>query len=514
MKNIIWWKILTIFALLITVSLGTLHFFKFDIFYETDIARDFLLLEDMVLNNKISLIGGRSSMPGVFHGPLYYWLALPFFAISGGNPLVVSFLWLLLYWLFLGSYYYIGKKTVDEKFALISTTFIATLTAFLPFGFTHTVIANFLIMPLIYFVYLYLKENKIWQLIASVFISGLIIQFQMAFGVPMLILMGGYVAHHILKNKNYIHLLAGLVIIIPLSTFIMFDLRHDFIQIKSTISYLTNDNKSSEIENYFLNRLHSINESFNVFSFASEQLRSILSITLILSLGILLKKSLKSNKNNKTIFILNTFCIFGFWIITIPFQGNVWPQYYRPLLPIIIFNFTYFLLNFLPKKVGLSMIALFIGSNLIFAIKDGFRYIQSSATSDEIHWKFYRQMANDIFTNNNHQPFSYFTFSPDQYAYQAKYALKYFSKEKNIEATPFQKGDVTYLIIAPNDHKNPWANEVFWQNEQVKISKQEDKIWTYNTTTANSYTVKKFLLDKQELSIKADPNLIDGIQFR
>jgi len=69
----------------------------------------------MVTERKISLIGGRSSIPGVFHGPLYYWLVSPFFALSGGNPAAVSIAWLLLYWLFLGSFYYVAKKTFKDK---------------------------------------------------------------------------------------------------------------------------------------------------------------------------------------------------------------------------------------------------------------------------------------------------------------------------------------------------------------------------------------------------------------
>src|SRR5690606_11625167 len=141
--------------------------------YETDIARDFLLLEDMVSQRKLSLIGGRSSMEGVFHGPLYYWLVLPFFVLSGGNPVAVSFFWLLLYWLFIGSFYYIGKKTINSTFALLSTTIITSLTAFYPAGITHTTVSNMLIIPCIFLAHQYLKKNKIIWLIGAVATLGL-----------------------------------------------------------------------------------------------------------------------------------------------------------------------------------------------------------------------------------------------------------------------------------------------------------------------------------------------------
>ena len=142
------------------------------------------------------------------------------------------------------------------------------------------------------------------------------------------------------------------------------------------------------------------------------------------------------------------------------------------------------------------------------------QYIQSTAVTDEVHWKFYRQMTSDIFTDAGDQAFGYFTFSPDQYAYQAKYALHYFSKENALDIVPFTKLPITYLVLAPNDHKNPWANEDFWKSNQVKISGIPDKTWTYSTSDAMSYTIEKFKLDENEINIKADPNLIDGIHFR
>lgn len=514
MKKFSWWQILCGLALSISLILGTLHLFRADTFYETDIARDFLLLDDMVTERKISLIGGRSSIPGVFHGPLYYWLVLPFFALSGGNPAAVSIAWLLLYWLFLGSFYYVAKKTFKDKFALIATTFIASLTTFTPAGFTHTVIANFLILPFIYLIYLYLKENKLWQLLAIVFTAGLLIQFQMAFGVPMLILFGTYIIYHIIKKKKCTHLLAGLVILIPLSTFLMFDLRHDFIQVKSVFAYLSDEKAGGSINGYFNDRVVSITDSFNVLNLPIEKIRNMISGLVIISLLFLIKKNYQSKEKNKTMISLATMVIFGFWIVTAPFQGNVWPQYYRPLLPVIVFCLTFILLNLVPKKIGAIILILFISNNLFFATKSGIAYMQSSPTADEIHWKFYRQMIDDIVVDNNKQAFGFFAFSPDQYGYQAKYALRYFPKQKNIETASFTKLPVTYLIIAPNDHKNPWANEDYWQSKQVKIDRLPDETWTYATATANSYTIRKFFLSETELKIEADPYLLDGIHFR
>jgi 4-amino-4-deoxy-L-arabinose transferase-like glycosyltransferase len=504
------WQYLCCLALALSLMLGTLHLFRSDIFYETDISRDMLLLEDMVREQKISLIGGRSSMPGVFHGPLYYWLALPFFALSGGNPLAISFMWLGLYWLFLAGFYCVGKQTFDHKFALISTTLLASLTTFTPFGFTHTVLANFLITPFIFLLVRYFKSNKISWLIGAILTVGLLIQFQMAFGVPVLIMAGTWTIIHIIKKRQWSHLLAGFVIALPISTFIVFDLRHDFIQFRSALNYLTNDNSGSENINYWTDRLHSITDSFSVWAFPLFQARQLVSYLVIAALTYLAWHNWNSTSKNKTTISLTLLIIFGFWVVTLPFKGTVWPQYYRTLMPLIVFSLTYFLLTFMPKKLATTILFLLIGSNLFFALRSGAEYWQKATLADEVHWKFYRQMTSDIFADSEGKPFAYYVFSPDQYAYQGKYAMTYFSKAKQINTFPYSKKALTYLIIAPNDKQNPWANEEYWQAEQVKIKRPADKIWRYEA----GYEIRRFDLSEEEIMVTADPNLLDGIHFR
>lgn len=512
-KTFRWWLVLGLSVLIVNFFIGLLHFFKADFYYDTDIARDFLLLDDMLESKKISLIGGRSSISGVFHGPLYYWLVLPLFILFKGNPLGITIFWQLSYWLFLGSFYLIVKEITDNKKALLSTVLLSTLTVFIPFGFTHTVLANFLIMPLIYFVYRYVKESKLWQLISAVLLNGLIIQFQMAFGVPMFILLGIYTVFHIIKNKNYLHFLAGLLILLPLSTFIMFDLRHDFIQLKSVFNFLNSPSNAWEIKNYLNARLDSILNSFNILNLPIEQLRDIVSFGFIISLFSLLIKVDKKDKNYKVIFI-SLLVVFGFWIITIPFKDTVWPQYYKTFLPVVVFIIVFSLQNYFPKKIGNIIIFLIIVSNFFFNIKDGINYLKSEPISDEIHWKFYRKMANDIFQNSSGKKFGYYVFSPDQFAYQGKYAMKYFSKAKGLDVSPYKKESLTYLIISPNMSNNPWANEEYWRENQVNINRNPDESWIYGEVENENYSIKRYNLSLEEVVISSDPLLIDGIHFR
>lgn len=503
------WQLLCYAVLVVIVMLGTLHLFKGDLFYETDIARDFLIVDDMVKQQKLSLIGGRSSMQGIFHGPLYYWMLLPLFLISGGNPVALSYFWLLLYWIFLASFYFVGRKIFDNKFALVSTTFIGSLTAFYPAGFTHTTVANLLIIPWVYFVHQYVKNNKVKWLFAAIFTSGLLIQFQMAFGVPMFILLCCYVVYQVSKKRTYLHILLLSLIAIPLSTFILFDVRHEFIQIKTLTGYSA-ANASGSVNGYSHDRWVSMVDSFSVMSSPNKVLRDGTSILALLSIFLLVwKNSRSSNKHNLAIVILTSIVI-GFWIITAPYKGNVWQPYYRPLLPVIVFCVTYFLLKYLPKKVAFILFAGMIGSNLFFAIKGGIHYWQSNPTDDEIHWKFYSQLSKDISTNSGGQQIGYYVFTPDQYGYQAKYAMNYFASSNGVQISPYKKQPITYLLFAPTNPNNPWANPEDWRINKVKINRDADQSWSY----PNGYSVSRYDLSAEETAIQSDPNLVDGIQTR
>ena len=79
LSNQPWWKLACLAILSAVLFLNTLHLFKADVRFHTDIARDFLVMADIVETNKPTLIGPKSGgISGVFHGPAWYYLNLPF----------------------------------------------------------------------------------------------------------------------------------------------------------------------------------------------------------------------------------------------------------------------------------------------------------------------------------------------------------------------------------------------------------------------------------------------------
>jgi hypothetical protein len=51
-----------------------------------DVGRDMLALDNMLQTHKPLLIGATTGMHGVFYGPTWYYLLLPFFVVFRGDP--------------------------------------------------------------------------------------------------------------------------------------------------------------------------------------------------------------------------------------------------------------------------------------------------------------------------------------------------------------------------------------------------------------------------------------------
>ena len=124
-------------------------------------------------------------------------------------------------------------------------------------------------------------------------------------------------------------------------------------------------------------------------------------------------------------------------------------------------------------------------------------------------------MVNDVLINSGDETFGYYVFSPDQFGYQAKYAMRYFAKTNNIDTQPYTKQPLTYLIEAPYWDKNKFLSKEYWKNSQVRIEREADQAWVYrNHAGQETYTIMRFNLTDEETAIPAESTLLDGIHFR
>jgi len=493
--------------IIINVILSAWFVIQGDIFFHTDIARDFLLLEDIVKNKPLTLIGPRSGgIPGVFHGPLWLYLNLPVFFLGKGNPIAVGWFWVVLFIATLFIIYKVAEKLFDKKIALLSTLLFSTISTstirslFNPFG------AVALFPLFFYFFYQYLRKNKILHLLFSYFLIGLIIQFQIAFGLPILILTTVYLTVHLIKTKKIWHLLAAIILIIPLSTYFLFEIRHQFLQFKAILQFIKPEinQQSFKLLPFLISRFQGFFiDGLDVLP-AGPYLLKLLFVTLPF-LFLFYQTVLK--KKNLSYFLFFYFYL-GFWSFTFLFKGVIWNYYFWPFSSMTVIFFSS-ISQFINKKFFYIIFLIIISSALLSNIRDVTNakiFIGEDASS----WKFNFQVADKIFKENNNE-FGYYIYTPDQYGYSQKYALSYVqSKNPQIKAYPFVKKNITYLLIAAAPKDRLFLNGDWWKKNQVKIDKKPEKIVKF----PNGFKIEKYLLNEEEMKIESDPNLIQTLIFR
>ena len=503
-------KITIIVLITINILLGAWYILHGDLLFHTDIARDFLLIEDIAYVKHLTLIGPRSGgISGVFHGPAWLYLNLPAFLLGKGNPVFVGWFWFILYLSFMFITYKVGVKLFDKKTGILSVLLISLIAAssvknlFNPFG------AVLLSPVFFYFFWEYLKKQEYKNLLISFFILGLIIQFQMAFGGPILVLTVPLLIYFLYKKKKLSHLTALLILLIPLSTYILFDLKHDFLQTRSVIQSITATEKKpgdqilpvfifERIKGLFVNglKIQPVNN-----------LLLDLPITLIFTI-IFLKVYQKKKFKNRNLYFLFFYYYIGFWILSFLFRGVMWGYYYWPFLPLIIIVFASSrkLIN---KKIFYLICIYILVINYfqqVIYIKDS----QKAIGKDGGSWQFNFQLSKKIFQEAKGD-FGYFIYTPDLFGYSTRYALNYTQTLfNNKKAYPFEKRQITYVIIAPPPDNKPYLNGEWWRKNQVKITKQPEEVYQYK----NGFKIEKYILTEKERIIQADPNLIQSIFFR
>ncbi len=501
---------LSLILILFGIFLGSWFFLHNDLTFHTDIARDFLLLEDIVHVKPLTLIGPRAGgIPGVFHGPLWLYINIPAFVIGNGNPVIVAWGWLLFFIASVWGMWHVSKKMFGAEVAYLSTLLYTFTTAGLVKDSFNPSGAVYLSPLFLYFLYLYIKENKGVYLAVTYFILGLLIQFQMAFGVPIALITTCIVLFHIGKKKEFKHILFMSTIILPLSSYILFEIKHDFLQVRSVINFLTGVENAGKVHTSTSKFLYDRMQGFtrSGISFIGHNFPLLIAATWTTIIAGLV--SHKKTFNDKLIYFLIGSFYIGFWACTLIFKGVIWSYYYWPLTPllIILIASTYKLID---KRIFFVAYILLLGFNVINLTKDSYKasaYIGTGKTGGT--WQYYYKPAQDIFASAPSE-FGYFIYTADQFGYSSRYAMNYAQKaNENKIAKPFQKSEKTYLLTFPA-HDHPYTNEKWWKAGQVKIDRKPNLIHKYNS----NFYIEEYDLTPEEVRVAPDPNLLHTIIFR
>lgn len=476
-----------------------------DISFSSDIARDFLLFRE-IDQKKIMLIGPRSSVPGLYHGPLWLYLNYPAYILGKGNPIIVGWYWVFLIFIFSLISYFIAKKlfgsTAGALYLLINSSYLIhhSKGLFNPHG-------ALFFLPIFFFFFIkYLETNKIRYLISHAITAGFLVQFQIAIGGPFLILSFLYILIRTLRNHQFNHLaIYFLTILISLSTFIIFEVRHGFLLTKSVIGHflIRGGDPRYNYLHFIINRFKLMTQGVQFVTLASLKSSNLYILLIFIYLVFL---QIKNNIHRRFYFVFLYFFL-GFFPLTLVNRYDMLPWYFFPIIPFVFLAFV----SLVTSKYKRSFLILF-SCIYIVNILSVFQYIRESKNfigKNRNSWKALFRVASEVYSQKD-KSFGYFVYAPDSFGYGPKYTMKYTSSLSHQKSYNFQKKPVTYVVIEPPPPDKPWMKAEWWIENQINIHKNAE--WTQKFDSG--YEIKKYLLNEKEVKIPFNPTVNPGIHFR
>jgi len=208
--------------------------------HDQDLAGWFV--KDIVENRHLRLIGQETSTQGIFIGPIYYYLLVPFYLISNMDPIggvvMITVLGMFSIW----SFYYVFKKVFSKREGLIAT-FIYAVSFYTIFNDREVAPTMPVIVWTVWYFYglnLFLKGKQKKGFLVVGILIGLIWHLNMALVLLLpLIFLSIWFSKKKIRPKQLLHgLFAMLTLSLPL---ILFEMRHGFSQVKAFILSLTTD---------------------------------------------------------------------------------------------------------------------------------------------------------------------------------------------------------------------------------------------------------------------------------
>ncbi len=447
-----------------------------------DVGRDLLSLWDIAYNHKLTLIGPTTGIQGVFYGPWWYFILLPFFVVFVGDPQGIAFTMSLFGIASIILSFYLGKK-IGNSFLGISMALLTAISSTLislssqiwnPNIAPLLVLVTFLVLERIYV--LKSKAN-----LRYFFILGLLL----ALNIDIEILWGflfslGIVFSCLVILKKSIKikqillfLLGGLFIFSPR---IIFELRHSFLMTKSALSFLSAKTLEDKLDLYhFLeNRVLTYFDSFsNTFLPARGYLELILLILIAVTLLLFYKKAQKIIKD----FILTLIItLVVFFIGTLIFTYAIWPHYLvgLPVVYIFLLSISLYLFSKNTKNYLVSiliLIILFVVNFISFSFVKNFQ--RPLFEGDAAVYRNQLAVVDYIYKDVKGENFKYELYTPPVFDNTYQYLFIWYG-EKKYGYTPVKKADIMYCIIEPDEgypDRPKWWLEAREEDGQIIGSK-------------------------------------------
>lgn len=264
------------------------------------------IVKDIAINHHFRLIGQLTSAPGIFIGPLFYYLLSPFYLMMNMDPIAALIPTTLIGLATIFSFYFCLSKLFNKAVGLISAFLYAVLLSTVTFDrwVVPTVTVSLWTIWYLYTI-LMIAKGKLFVFPLLGFLIGLIWHVHIAL-LPTLIAlpMAFFVSKKFPDKKALVNFFIMLFITsLPL---IIFELRHNFSQTLSLFENFSSTHPGGTGLPKLINVLNMISGNINSLFLSPQSLpkdfRSLFSILLLIAFILIpLKKKIISRNEIMTI---------------------------------------------------------------------------------------------------------------------------------------------------------------------------------------------------------------------
>lgn len=480
-------RLILLFALFLGIlSLGFKILFLYvnSTAFTYDQARDLLDLREMMVLPKFRLIGPTTSLHGFFLGPLWYWLAFPFFILTGGHPL--SFLIMnLLISVFLPIVFFLFFKEGDKKIAIFPLILYLFSFSFLQKSVYALNVNPVVFLFPLFFLFLakFLETGNLKFLRGAILLTALSFHFEFTDGIEWLLILG--LSLLFFKKLNFLgkDKFSWLFFFIPFIPQILFDFRHKFIQAKTIFTFLSGRGSSLASANLTLiGRLEERTLVFKNYLFS----HSYHWLILFLSLVLFIFCFIKGKKKEQVWFFLILISFVAVFLFLIIYPYALWPWYLGTFEATfitflgLVFGFSFFNIKnyFFKFLVGgvfgfylYLNLARYLPTKLEKAFLDDPGNLRTRLVAIDSIYKDASGRGMKIYTFVPYvydYPYQYliwwqakrkYGYLPEEYAYLPNQAEYVPAKRKVDGFIPKKETKCIYLIIEPFESQEKW----FWE---------------------------------------------------
>ena len=309
-----------------------------------DEGRDMLVVKRMIVDHKLTLLGPTTSVGSMYMGPIYYYMMVPFLWLFNLDPVGPSIMVAILSVLTIYLLYRLVSEYFNRTAGIIASFLYAISPLTIIYGHSswNPNVVPFFSILLMYSVLKIIvnKKNK-WFIVLG-FTLGILLQLHYVTFMFLLIIPACFI---FTKCRLSIKSLIGGIFsfLVTYSQFLLFELRHNFVNTKSVIRFFFTQKNASSIP-FFLGFFGTVTDVtvrlfWRLITVVNAELGKVLIVILIIYFLYECKKIKKDPYIiNQSLLIIMLWILLG--IISFGFYRGVIYDYYFGSLFVVPFILT------------------------------------------------------------------------------------------------------------------------------------------------------------------------------